>query len=134
MKSIKALLSGLFVMVLAITSYSQTYSRVSIQINNAEEMKKFRSLPIAADHGIWIKNRFETDLNTGEIQKVKNAGITCDVLIADVAAYYANRNNNKNKSPQGGNTIQGGTGCGPATDVPELIKLQLRVYGGLFYL
>lgn len=132
MKSFKALLSGLFVMVLAITSYSQTYSKVSIQINNVEEMKKFRALPIAADHGVWIKNRFETDLNTGEIQKVKDAGLTCDILIADVSAYYANRNNNKNKSQQGGNTIQGGNGCAPANEVPEPSHFSLGSMAGFF--
>lgn len=132
MKSIKALLSGLFVMVVAITSYSQTYSRVSIQINSVEEMKKFRSLPIAADHGVWVKNRFETDLNSGEIQKVKNAGLTCDILIPDVSAYYANRNTNKNKSQQGGNTIQSGSGCGPVNEVPEPSHFSLGSMAGFF--
>jgi carboxypeptidase T len=131
MKSIKALVTGLFIMVLAGASFGQTYSRVSIQVSNAEELNKLNALPIAADHGVWVKGHFETDLNSGEIQKVKDAGLTCDILIADVSAYYANRNNTKSKAPHGGNSTQA-TGCGGPIDVPVPTEFELGGMGGFF--
>ncbi len=118
-------------MVMAGASFGQTYSRVSIQVSNADELNKLNALPIAADHGVWVKGHFETDLNSGEIQKVKDAGLTCDILIADVSAYYANRNNTKSKAPQGGNSTQA-SGCGGPIDVPVPTEFALGSMGGYF--
>lgn len=131
MKSVKALLTGLIIMALAAASFGQTYSRVSIQVNNAEELKKLHSLPIAADHGFWVKNRFETDLNSNEITTVKNSGLTCDILIADVSAYYANRGNIKSKAPQGNNSTQA-SGCNGPIDVPVPSQFGLGSMAGYF--
>lgn len=131
MKLFKATFLGLALLAISSTlsAQIQTYSKVSIEVNTPAKLKKLQELPIAADHGAWKKNHFETDLSAAEIQTLQNAGFNYTVLIADVSTYYANRNMQKSgiTSP----TPQAST-CLPEPTVAQPSQFELGSMAGFF--
>lgn len=62
--------------------------KINITGRNIQDLTK---AGIETDHGLYIKNRFFTsDFNEEEIEIIKNLGFEYEVLIDDVAQYYAN--------------------------------------------
>ena len=91
----KKLFSFLLVM-LSLYNYAQEtkYSRAKIHLDNKEKtLKNLARLGLAVDHGESKRNTyFISDFSESEINTAKTNGYTVEILIEDVAAFYANQN------------------------------------------
>ena len=78
-------------LAISIFSFSQNYSKVRIW-TSTNQLTTLNSLGLALDDVQFKENTFiEGDFSSEQIQRVKNAGFTVDVLIEDVKAYYVER-------------------------------------------
>lgn len=85
------LLLALFVSGLSI---AQNYSRAKI-LTGSEGLQTLAEMGIAIDHGTVKRSTFFiSDFSTEEINTIRNAGFTVEILIDDVQAYYINQNKN----------------------------------------
>lgn len=87
--------STLFVIGLVLFSsiavaQQERYDRVQVTFDAAHTISQLAALGIEADHG-QLKKGFSltTDLSASELQKIAGAGFSYQVLIQDVASYYA---------------------------------------------
>lgn len=87
-----------------LSSFAQDYSRAKI-ITGSNGLQQLAELGIAVDHGtVKRETFFISDFSAQEIQKIKDAGFTVEILIPDVKSYYQNRN-------QESHTPTRNTGC-----------------------
>jgi hypothetical protein len=109
--------------------YAQQYSKVKIYTNE-HSLKEIAQLGIAVDHGIVKKGLyFITDLSDYEIQKLKNAHIPYDILIADVVKFYQERN----KKAGNDDEKQGNNNCNETgINYPTPANFTLGSMGGFF--
>lgn len=76
------------------TAYGQLYSKVKIYASDFQ-LQELAQLGLAVDHGTRKSNTFIiSDFSQEEIQILTDNGYSFEVLIADVKAYYAERNLN----------------------------------------
>lgn len=74
-------------------SYAQEYSRAKIH-TDSRGLQQLAELGIAVDHGsVKRETFFISDFSAQEIQRIKDAGFTVEILISDVKQYYIDRNN-----------------------------------------
>ncbi len=111
-----------------------TYSKARIDIRG-KEMNDILKLGIDVSHGHLMKNRFyEAEFSSVELDLIKNAGFTVDILIEDLGAFYATQNlyppvehehiHSRNRH-----------GCYPPNlgiDLTEPVNFQLGNMGGFF--
>lgn len=84
----------LFIALLSSASIvnAQQYSRAKIYANSSD-LQKLAEMGVAVDHGTIKKETFIiSDFSDLEIQLAKDAGMTVEILIDDVQAYYVNQN------------------------------------------
>lgn len=73
-------------------AFAQQYSRAKI-LTDPRGLQTLAELGIAVDHGsIKRETFFISDFSDVEIQQIKNAGFSVEILIEDVKAYYINQN------------------------------------------
>ena len=86
------LLSLLFVLFFSLGLFAQqTYKRVRIDLKQTS-LSQIASAGIDVTEGFLKKGVvFETDLSTGEIQRLNKQGIKTKIIIEDVSKFYANR-------------------------------------------
>ena len=86
----------LFLMLCSVVAYSQKvkYSRAKIYLDEKEKtIIQLAKLGLAVDHGEGKKNTyFISDFSEHEISIAKENGFKVEILIEDVAAFYANQN------------------------------------------
>ena len=76
------------------------YDRVRIHLDATHTILSLAVMGLEVDHGDYRKGvSFTSDFSEQEIQKLKNAGYTYDLLISDVSSYYANQNNQAKSNP-----------------------------------
>lgn len=93
MKKLLSIVS-LFAFTLA---YAQHYSRAKIY-TNSEGLQQLSEMGIEIDHGQWRKDYcFTSDFSENDIQRIRNAGYTVEILIHDVQAFYINQNSIQNE-------------------------------------
>ena len=69
------------------------YSKVKILYNSTENFNRLKNLEIPLDHGIHKKDTyFISFFSSQEVQKIKNAGFTTEVMIEDVETDFLERN------------------------------------------
>lgn len=84
----------LLVVSLSITtlSFAQEYSRAKIH-TDSRGLQELAEMGIAVDHGtVKRETFFISDFSAQEIQQIRDAGYTVDILIPDVKSYYVQRN------------------------------------------
>ncbi|MDB5284776.1 MAG: Carboxypeptidase, partial [Bacteroidota bacterium] len=70
------------------------YDKIRIHLDVTHTILQLAAMGFEVDHGDIRKGISVTsDFSEQEIQKLRNAGFTYDVLISDVSTYYANQNN-----------------------------------------
>ena len=75
-------------------SLAQNYSRAKI-LTGSEGLQTLAEMGIAIDHGTVKRSTFFiSDFSSEEINTIRNAGFTVEILIDDVQAYYINQNKN----------------------------------------
>lgn len=90
-KTMKKLLS-VACLLLALPVFSQDYSRAKV-LTGSTGLQQLTDMGIATDHGtIKQETYFISDLSAEEIQQIRDAGFTVEILIADVKQYYKDRN------------------------------------------
>lgn len=95
MKSLLNLLLITLLLIFYDSSYSQNiyYDKVKITIASSEDLQRISELGIALDGTYIKKNQYIVgEFKRDEIDKIKNAGYTVELLIADVSKYYEKRN------------------------------------------
>lgn len=86
------LIFSVLLLFFAISGQAQEYSKVRIDISNAETLHRLHDLPIALDHGTRRPGAyFETDLHQTEIEELRQAEIPFEIIIEDVQKYYRER-------------------------------------------
>ena len=96
----------LILILLSFGTYAQQvkHSRAKIYLDgNEKTLKKLAQLGLAVDHGESKKDvYFISDFSEREINIAKENGYSVEILIDDVAKYYANQNKDqsiKKKNP-----------------------------------
>lgn len=91
MKLPAIVLSVFFVLSLSVASaQQQRYDRVQVNLDASHTIADLAALGIEADHGQFRKGiSLTTDLSASEVQRIAAAGFSYQVLIQDVATYYA---------------------------------------------
>jgi carboxypeptidase T len=70
----------------------QSYSKARIDIRG-KEMNDILKLGVDVSHGHLVKNRFfEAEFSSTELDLIKNAGFTVDILIEDLGKFYSTQN------------------------------------------
>jgi hypothetical protein len=70
---------------------SERYARVRI-FTDREGLERLERLGVAVDHGYYRPDvYFTVELSTTELQRVREAGFQCEVLIDDLVTYYQER-------------------------------------------
>lgn len=73
-------------------SFAQEYSRAKI-LTDSRGLQELAEMGIAVDHGtVKRETYFVSDFSTQEIQQIRDAGYTVEILISDMKAYYKQRN------------------------------------------
>lgn len=73
-----------------VSAQQQRYDRVRVNFDARHTVSDLAALGIEADHGLFKKGvSLTTDLSAAEVQKLAAAGFSHQVLIQDVASYYA---------------------------------------------
>lgn len=107
----------IFAATLSVNAFAQSaYSKVNIRLDATHTTKALSLQGIDVSHGILKKDGFITDLSSYEINELRNAGFTCDILIDDVQSFYVNRS----KTKSAGTATPQATGCGTATTLPAV--------------
>lgn len=87
------------------TFAQQSYSRAKVYAD-AKGLQSLAEMGIAIDHGTLKRETFFiSDFSATEIQTMRNAGYTIDILIEDVQAFYVNQN-------KVGTEVEKNAGCG----------------------
>lgn len=91
MKFRSLLLAFAFILLTSwVSAQQQRYDRVQVNFDATHTAAGLAALGIEADHGQYKKGySLTTDLSATEIQKIAAAGFRYQVLIQDVASYYA---------------------------------------------
>ncbi len=94
-------------------------------------LAELAELGVAVDHGegkagVW----FESDFSAFELTKMRTAGRRCDVVIADVQAYY--RSQNASVPPPLAARVQSGVLCDPPVAYAVPSTFRLGSMGGFF--
>ena len=106
-------------------SYSQSYSRVKVMLDEEHSISQLARLGIAIDHGAYAPFRFYiNDLSGREIAKIKSEGFVVETLIEDAVAYY--QNPNRAVEARDGNCFEGSFDY----EVPE--NFELGSMGGFY--
>lgn len=110
---------------------AQQYSRAKIYANSSD-LQKLAEMGVAVDHGTIKKETFIiSDFSDLEIQLAKDAGLTVEILIDDVQAYYVNQN--KGQQAEEKNTTCSGTGAGGNDFTPTVpTNFNLGSMGGFY--
>lgn len=110
---------------------SETYSKARVWLGPGG-MRQLQQLGVAVDHGdskpgVW----FESDFSGTELRALRQAGLRCDISIADVSASYRIRNVTAQPlaRPQAG-----GLTCDPVTRWQRPQSFRLGSMGGFFTL
>lgn len=120
--------SGLLLPNEVVAQPAGAYSRVRVWLGPGG-LRELAALGVAVDHGdskpgAW----FESDFSAAELARMRAAGRRCDVLIADVQAFYRQRN----AQPAAPARAQSGVTCdqGPRYTRPQ--SFRLGSMGGFF--
>ncbi len=110
---------------------AQKYQRVKIHLQN-QNINRLAQLGIAVDHGEYKKGiHFISDLSIDEIEKVKNNGFNCQVLIQDIEQHYIQQNATlKNYNPH--QSILNSSGCKTCPQFQTPSNFNLGSMGGFF--
>ena len=87
----KQLLSLFSLLMLTAVLRAQTYQEVKIHAA-PEQIRTIASLGIAVEDGIYKEGIWHTFLSSGEVNKIKAAGFTIDILHEDYSNYISERN------------------------------------------
>ena len=80
--------------MLAQTTQQEKYAEIKIHIDE-KGLEKLAQLGLAVDHGIGKKGVFFIgDFSESELKQIEQAGFTYEILQADLANYYLERNTN----------------------------------------
>lgn len=75
-----------------LSATAQSYSRAKI-LTDSKGLQTLAELGIAIDHGtVKRETFFISDFSSEEINRIREAGYTVEILIADVQAHYVNQN------------------------------------------
>ncbi|MFT7589566.1 MAG: carboxypeptidase T [Limisphaerales bacterium] len=90
------------------SSYEQInrdYARVRV-LTGSSGMLTLQQLGIAVDHGMVKQDSwFMSDLSTEEIELIREAGLSVEILIEDVESFYASQSNNNSVRKQADCTL-----------------------------
>ena len=74
-------------------SQTEQYSRAKILFTPDKTILDVQRVGVAVDHGEYKKGvSFTSDFSDTEIEKLKQAGFTVEILIADVQKHYREQN------------------------------------------
>jgi carboxypeptidase T len=92
----KKIIGFLTLISLQFAVYAQEkYSRVKVNLTEQTTIQTLYELGFETDHGYYIKNQsFESDLSLRDLDILKAANISYEILIDDVSAYYRKRTQN----------------------------------------
>ncbi len=115
------------------------HSRAKIYLDSKEKtLQNLARLGLAVDHGERKKNTyFISDFSEQEINKAKENGYQVEILIDDVAAYYAGQNKNKpvkkkENSEISRSSLDFNCNSSAAADIAIPSNFQLGSMGGYF--
>ncbi len=110
----------------------QKYSRVKVYADKYQTAQ-LAAMGVAADHGETKRGHwFITDLSADEMNIVKSAGLSFDVLIDDVPLFYLNQNLNLKTTPEQP-SVQS-IGCPTPPNYTTPANFALGSMGGFFTL
>ena len=128
------LLSALIVLSFGYAGAQQReqYSRARVLLDNkGHDIRSLAATGIATDHGEYRKNVFFTsDFSAREINDIKHAGFTVEILIDDVVKHYREQNVLPSQPQQKSTGIPCDTTAVPLVPVPA--HFHLGTYGGYF--
>ena len=112
-------------------SFSQQYSRAKI-LTDSRGLQQLAEMGIAVDHGtVKRETFFISDFSDQEIEQMRNAGFTVEILIPDVKAYYVAQNKEVSTGTEKNASCSGGAGGGAF--VPEVpTNFNLGSMGGFY--
>ncbi len=112
-------------------SFSQQYSRAKI-LTDSRGLQQLAEMGIAVDHGtVKRETFFISDFSDQEIEQMRNAGFTVEILISDVKAYYVAQNKELSTGTEKNASCSGGAGGGAF--VPEVpTNFNLGSMGGFY--
>lgn len=137
----KKLLSFLFVIIFSVAAYAQQakYSKAKILLDaNEKTLLNLSRLGLAVDHGESKKNTyFISDFSEREITIAKNNGYTVEILIDDVAKYYADQNKDqkvkkKEDAEEKLNNRNSDCNSSSTDNITKPTNFQLGTMGGYF--
>ena len=84
---------ALAIYCISLFAQKETYTQVRIRVND-QGIATLARLGIPVDEGVYKRNAFLTTiLSSGELEKVKRAGFSCEVLQEDYSRFIEERNN-----------------------------------------
>jgi len=112
-------------------SFAQQYSRAKI-LTDSRGLQQLAEMGIAVDHGtVKRETFFISDFSDAEIELMRNAGFTVEIMIPDVQAYYVDQNKQLATGTEKNVACDGGSG-GDAF-VPEVpTNFNLGSMGGFY--
>ncbi len=115
-------------------SPQEQYSKVKIY-TDLEGLSELSALGVEIDHGSYRKGVwFESDFSTSDIERIKNAGFTYEIIHEDVVAYYMSKE--RQEAQPHNHLLQKATGCsstsGGIGTYPVPRDFQLGSMGGFF--
>ncbi len=124
----------LLLLILCVTSISfsqeiqEKHQRAKIYYTHIEDLSRLDTLGIPVDHGIHKRGHFViSDFSVSEIEAVRSAGFSVDILIEDSKAYFLEQNR-LNRSPVRNPTCSGNS----SIDYQTPVNFGLGSMGGYF--
>jgi carboxypeptidase T len=112
-------------------SFAQEYSRAKI-LAGSEGLQQITGLGVAVDHGtVKRETYFISDFSSEEIQTVRDAGFTVEILIPDVVAFYRQRNLDQT-APKRNTTCEASGSDNPYADPAVPSNFNLGTMGGFY--
>lgn len=92
--------------LLSIYAQTEQYAKAKIYTDDAG-LAQLHQLGIAVDHGEYKKNTyFISDFSFSELTQIQQAGFHYDIIAADAAQYYADRNQQNNYTKKSASSCQ----------------------------
>ena len=123
----------LFFFYCCLNAQQDKFSRVKILANN-QELQQIASAGICIDHGQLKQNTWViTEISEKDIISIKEMGLSVEILIDDLAAFYAGQNDGNQKNAV--SSFLGNADCsGNCQAWPQPQNFQLGSFAGFFTL